>query len=155
MHRVDLLFDCGKPLNPAVDVGQCEGAFVQGLGLVLQEHVAFDATTGRNNSTSTWEYKIPSAACIPRVFNVSLLPDSTHPGGVLSSKAMGEPPLLLSASVMCAVRRAVDAARGALGRGWAGSELALPFGPREVAAGVGGVDVASALLQGGPQWRHV
>lgn len=145
MLRVDLLFDCGKPLNPAVDVGQCEGAFVQGLGLVLNEEIVFDATTGANHSTSTWEYKIPSAACIPRTFHVSLLPDSAHPAGVLSSKAMGEPPLLLSASVMCAVRRAVDAARGQLGRPAAGSELALPFGPREIAAGVGGVDVAAAL----------
>lgn len=146
MLRVDLLFDCGKPLNPAVDVGQCEGAFVQGLGLVLQEQVSFDPTTGANLSTSTWDYKIPTAACIPRTFRVALLPDSTHPAGVLSSKAMGEPPLLLSASVMCAVRRAVDAARKQLGRGAAGPSLALPFGPREVAAGVGGVDVAQHVL---------
>ncbi len=152
MERVDLLFDCGKPLNPAIDIGQCEGAFIQGMGLVLQEHIAFDPTTAANISTSTWEYKIPTAACIPRVFNVSLLKDSTHPGGVLSSKAMGEPPLLLSASVMCAIRRAVEAARAGLGdRQGDAVEWTVPLGPREIVAAIGGVDVAKAVIQSG-QW---
>lgn len=144
MERVDLLFDCGKPLNPAIDIGQCEGAFIQGMGLVLQEQIAFDPNTAANLSTSTWEYKIPTAACIPRVFNVGLLKNSAHPGGVLSSKAMGEPPLLLSASVMCAMRRAVDAARTQVGN--EGSvEWSLPLGPREIVRAIGEVDVAKSV----------
>lgn len=109
--RADILFDCGVSLNPAVDIGQVEGAFVQGIGYFLTEHIEIDQTTGRNLTNGTWEYKPPSQKDIPIVFNVGLLKDAPNPVGVLRSKASGEPPYALACSVFFAVKHAVMAAR--------------------------------------------
>ncbi|BDA48926.1 probable indole-3-acetaldehyde oxidase [Coccomyxa sp. Obi] len=70
--RADLLHDAGQSISPAVDMGQVEGAFVFGLGMMLQESVTYTAD-GQPTYDSTWDYKIPSAACIPRTFNIGLL----------------------------------------------------------------------------------
>jgi xanthine dehydrogenase/oxidase len=114
VERVDILYDCGISLNPAIDIGQVEGGFVQGMGLYLSEKLIYDAN-GRLTTNGTWEYKPPSSKDIPIDFRVSLLSDAPNPLGILSSKASGEPPMTLSASVFFAVRQAISVARKAAG----------------------------------------
>lgn len=108
--RSDLIYDCGQSLNPAVDLGQVEGAFVQGIGYFMSEEYVTNSD-GLVISDGTWTYKIPTVDTIPRQFNVELLNSGFHKNRVLSSKASGEPPLLLAASVHCATRNAIAAAR--------------------------------------------
>lgn len=108
--RSDLIYDCGQSLNPAVDLGQVEGAFVQGIGYFMSEEYVTNSD-GLIVSDGTWTYKIPTVDTIPKQFNVELLNSGFHKKRVLSSKASGEPPLLLAASVHCATREAIAAAR--------------------------------------------
>ncbi|CAN6203099.1 unnamed protein product [Urochloa humidicola] len=108
--RSDLIYDCGQSLNPAVDLGQVEGAFVQGIGYFMTEEYVTNLD-GLVISDGTWTYKIPTVDTIPKQFNVKLLNSGFHKKRVLSSKASGEPPLLLAASVHCATREAIRAAR--------------------------------------------
>ncbi|XP_062190776.1 indole-3-acetaldehyde oxidase-like [Phragmites australis] len=108
--RSDLLYDCGQSLNPAVDLGQVEGAFVQGIGYFMSEEYVTNSN-GLVVSDGTWTYKIPTVDTIPKQFNVELFNSGFHKKRVLSSKASGEPPLLLAASVHCATREAIRAAR--------------------------------------------
>ncbi|KAK3126805.1 hypothetical protein QOZ80_7AG0563100 [Eleusine coracana subsp. coracana] len=108
--RADLVYDCGKSLNPAVDLGQIEGSFIQGIGFFIYEEYLTD-NNGLMISNSTWDYKIPSVDTIPKQFNVELLNTGYHKKRVLSSKASGEPALVLASSVHCAVREAIQAAR--------------------------------------------
>lgn len=77
---------------------------MQGLGLMLTEDVKVDTETGKLLADSTWTYKVPSAETVPREINVYLLKNHPHPRGIMSSKATGEPPLLLSISALCAVQ---------------------------------------------------
>lgn len=116
----DIAYDMGMSLNPAIDVGQVEGAFVQGIGYVLTERLAFQPdgpNAGRLNSVNTWRYKIPAVTTIPLEMNTHLFPRSKVPfpldpmSGVLSSKEVGEPPLVLATSVFLALRNAVRASR--------------------------------------------
>ncbi|KAK9864227.1 hypothetical protein WJX84_007048 [Apatococcus fuscideae] len=109
--RSDILYDCGRSLNPAIDVGQVEGAFVMGIGVLATEEVEYDSQTGKLLQDSTWNYKIPSATCVPQQLNVAFLENSPNPLGVLSSKCVGEPPLMLSASCLSAFGMAVQAGR--------------------------------------------
>ncbi|VAI22982.1 unnamed protein product [Triticum turgidum subsp. durum] len=108
--RSDLVYDCGQSLNPAVDLGQVEGAFVQGVGFFTNEDYATNAD-GLVVNDGTWTYKIPTVDTIPKQFNVELINSARDQKRVLSSKASGEPPLLLGASVHCAMREAIRAAR--------------------------------------------
>ena len=108
--RADIVLDAGASLNPALDSGQIEGGYVQGLGLALSEAVRVNPRTGAC-ATSTWQYKVPTADSCPRALHVHLLPSAKHARGVLSSKAVGEPPLLLASTALCAVQAACDAAR--------------------------------------------
>lgn len=110
VNRCDVMLDAGASLNPALDCGQIEGGYVQGLGLALSEAVRVDPRTGAC-ATSTWQYKIPTADGVPRLLRVHLLPSARHGRGVLSSKAVGEPPLLLASTALCAIQAACDAAR--------------------------------------------
>jgi len=107
-------YDCGQSLNPAVDIGQIEGAFVMGLGYFLTEEVVH-SDTGELLSNGTWEYKPPCSHDIPIDFTVSLLKDAPNPLGVLRSKATGEPPYAIANSAFFAVKSAVAAARSELG----------------------------------------
>lgn len=117
--QADIIYDCGKSLNPAVDLGQVEGAFVQGIGFfMLEEYIT--NSDGLVVPEGTWKYKIPTVDTIPRQFNVELLNSGNHQKCVLSSKASGEPPLLLAASVHCATRVAIKEARKQL-RSWSSS----------------------------------
>ncbi|GJM96866.1 hypothetical protein PR202_ga13738 [Eleusine coracana subsp. coracana] len=108
--RSDLVYDCGQSLNPAVDLGQVEGAFVQGVGFYTNEEYATNSD-GLVIHDGTWTYKIPTVDTIPKQFNVELINSARDQKRVLSSKASGEPPLLLACSVHCAMREAIRAAR--------------------------------------------
>ncbi|XP_006658471.1 putative aldehyde oxidase-like protein [Oryza brachyantha] len=108
--RSDLIYDCGKSLNPAVDLGQIEGSFIQGIGFFIHEEHQTNSD-GLVISNSTWDYKIPSVDTIPKQFNAEVLNTGYHKHRVLSSKASGEPAVVLAASVHCALRGAIRAAR--------------------------------------------
>ncbi|KAL8255816.1 hypothetical protein R6Q59_030883 [Mikania micrantha] len=111
--QTDLIYDCGQSLNPAVDLGQIEGAFVQGIGFFMLEEYLTNSD-GMVVVDGTWTYKIPTIDTIPKQLNVQILNSGHHKKRVLSSKASGEPPLLLAASVHCATRAAIKEARNQL-----------------------------------------
>merc|ERR1712153_39291 len=90
-----MYYDCGKSLNPAIDIGQAEGAFVMGVGALLRENVLI-SKDGVLESDGTWEYKIPSNIDIPLDFEINFLDKAPFERGIMSSKAVGEPPLVLS-----------------------------------------------------------
>jgi len=108
--RADLVHDVGRTLNAAIDIGQVEGAFTQGLGLYTVEEVVF-ANNGSLFSKGPGLYKLPGFGDIPRDFRVHLLEDSEGPP-VMGSKAVGEPPLFLGSSAFFAAKDALYAARG-------------------------------------------
>lgn len=117
IKRADIIEDCGRSMNPYVDIGQVEGAFIMGLGFFTSEIVKFDASTGQKVSNGTWEYKPPTALDIPIDMRIILLPNALNPYGVLGSKATGEPPLCLSYAVVTALRSAITAFRAENGNG--------------------------------------
>ncbi|XP_052242919.1 uncharacterized protein LOC127852926 [Dreissena polymorpha] len=86
LTRVDVLFDCGQSANPALDVGQVEGAFVMGLGYWLTEQCRYDPDTGALLTNSTWEYKPPSSKDIPVDFRINLVKKNPNPAGILGAK---------------------------------------------------------------------
>jgi xanthine dehydrogenase/oxidase len=117
VDRIDILYDCGQPLNPEIDIGQAEGAFVQGIGFWLTEQIKYDPNTGKNLTNGTWEYKVPTTKDIPIDFRVRFLKDNTNPNvGFLGAKSIGEPPICLSLSVFHSIRHAIEAARYELGQ---------------------------------------
>jgi len=134
-----VMFDTGPSINPAIDLGQIEGAYVMGLGQMLLETTSYAPDTGKILTTNTWDYKVPTVYDIPDKFVVDLV-DLRNQGkdgawGVVlnttsgalgalgkpwkptkgnkayrSSKATGEPPMLFSSSALSAIRQAVEAA---------------------------------------------
>ncbi len=106
--RVDILHDVGDSLNPAIDRGQIEGAFVQGMGWLTGEELKWDAS-GRLLTHSASTYMIPSIGDAPATMHVTLLDGAAQPGVVHGSKAVGEPPLMLAISVREAIRDAIAA----------------------------------------------
>jgi xanthine dehydrogenase large subunit len=108
VERVDILHDVGRSLNPAIDKGQIEGAFIQGVGwLTAEELVWNDGGALATHAPST--YKIPTAADIPEVFNVWLVENSpNNEDTIYRSKAVGEPPFMLAFAVFQAIRDAVS-----------------------------------------------
>ncbi|XP_055348686.1 uncharacterized protein LOC129595643 [Paramacrobiotus metropolitanus] len=117
INRVDLLYDCGESMSPLVDVGQVEGAVIMGLGYLTSEEVLFDPKTGENLTYGTWKYKPPTTKDIPIDFRVAILQNAPNPSGVLRSKVVGEPPLLMTTSVIFALRNAVYAQLQEVGKG--------------------------------------
>ncbi|KAL8115469.1 hypothetical protein AgCh_022095 [Apium graveolens] len=107
--RNDIIYDCGQSLNPVVDLGQEIGFFMS------EEYLT--NLDGLVVADSTWTYKIPTIDTIPKQFNVEVLNSEHHKNRVLSSKASGEPPLVLAVSVHCATRAAIKEARKQL-RSW-------------------------------------
>jgi xanthine dehydrogenase large subunit len=105
--RVDILHDVGQSLNPAIDIGQIEGGFVQGMGwLTTEELVWHDNGALLSNNAAT--YKIPAISDVPEDFRVSLLPDDPNrEQTIYNSKAVGEPPLMLAISVWSAITDAI------------------------------------------------
>ncbi|XP_018423843.1 PREDICTED: xanthine dehydrogenase/oxidase [Nanorana parkeri] len=112
--RTDIVMDVGASLNPAIDIGQVEGAFVQGLGLFTLEELRYSAE-GNLYTRGPGMYKIPAFGDIPTEFNVSLLRDCPNNKAIYSSKAVGEPPLFLSASIFYAIKDAITSARAESG----------------------------------------
>ncbi|XP_041988453.1 xanthine dehydrogenase-like [Aricia agestis] len=108
--RTDIVMDIGESLNPAIDIGQIEGAFVQGYGFYTMEEILV-SPEGEVLSRGPGTYKIPTLSDIPKEFNVTLLKGAPNPRAVFSSKAVGEPPLFLSASVFFAIKEAIKYAR--------------------------------------------
>ncbi|WP_342358562.1 xanthine dehydrogenase molybdopterin binding subunit [Terrarubrum flagellatum] len=107
VERVDILHDVGKSLNPAVDKGQIEGGFVQGMGWLTMEELWWDAK-GRLRTHAPSTYKIPVASDRPRIFNVELMSDVVNREETIHrSKAVGEPPLMLGMSVLHALSDAI------------------------------------------------
>jgi xanthine dehydrogenase large subunit len=105
--RTDIVHDCGRSLNPAIDRGQIEGGFVQGMGWLTMEELWWD-DEGHLRTHAPSTYKIPGSRDIPADFRVHILEDSPNPvPTILRSKAVGEPPLMLAISVWLALRDAV------------------------------------------------
>ncbi len=104
--RVDVLHDVGHSLNPAVDIGQIEGGFVQGMGWLTTEELIYDAD-GRLRTHAPSTYKIPVASDVPADFRVALFPNANREEVIYRSKAVGEPPIMLANSVFCAIADAV------------------------------------------------
>ncbi len=108
--RADILHDAGTSLNPAVDIGQIEGGFIQGMGWLTTEELVWHPQSGKLTTHAPSTYKIPTANDCPPVFNVRLFDGPNHEDSIHRSKAVGEPPLLLPFSVFFAIRDAVSAA---------------------------------------------
>ncbi|PAM94663.1 xanthine dehydrogenase [Flavobacterium sp. IR1] len=118
----DIIYDMGWSMNPAIDIGQVEGAFVQGIGYLLTEKLVSEMdgpNKGRLNSTNTWRYKIPAVTTIPLEMNTFLFPRNEEsvknipedPNQIFSAKEVGEPPLVLANSVFFAIKDAIRASR--------------------------------------------
>ena len=115
--RSDLMVDVGSSINPAIDIGQIEGAFIQGVGWSTTEEMIWGdnehtwVRQGRLHSQGPGTYKIPAFDDIPQCFNVTLMDGISNPFAVHSSKAVGEPPFFLGCSVFFAIKEAIRAAR--------------------------------------------
>ena len=130
--RVDILHDTGTSLNPALDIGQVEGAYVQGAGWLTTEELVWDGRGDlRTHAPST--YKIPACSDRPRVFNVALWGQPNREDTVGKSKAVGEPPLMLGISALYALSDAV----AACGDGSVYPALDAPATAERVLAAVG------------------
>ena len=108
---VDILHDVGRSLNPAIDIGQIEGAFVQGLGWLTTEQLVW-TDKGHLSTHAPSTYKIPATGCVPEHFHVHLWDKPNFEDNVYASKAVGEPPFMLAISVWEAMRDAVAQAGG-------------------------------------------
>jgi len=121
MLSVDILMDLGASINPAIDVGQIEGAFMQGFGLFALEELVWGddghpwVKRGNLFTRGPGAYKIPSANDVPLDFHVWLESNQKNKFAVHSSKAVGEPPLFLGSSAFFAVKEAIYSARAAAG----------------------------------------
>jgi xanthine dehydrogenase large subunit len=110
--RADVLHDVGRSLNPAIDIGQVEGAFIQGMGWLTTEELKWHPTTGALLTHAPSTYKIPTANDCPVDFRVALFEADNVADSIHRSKAVGEPPLLLPFSVFFAIRDAVSSLGG-------------------------------------------
>jgi xanthine dehydrogenase large subunit len=106
--RVDILHDTGNSLNPALDLGQIEGAYVQGAGWLTTEELVWNAK-GHLTTHAPSTYKIPAVSDRPDVFNVTLWTDPNIEDTVGKSKAVGEPPFNLGISALMALSHAISA----------------------------------------------
>ena len=106
--RADVLHDVGTSLNPAVDIGQIEGAFIQGMGWLTMEELVWHPVSGMLTTHAPSTYKIPTANDCPSDFRVALFTRPNVHDSIHRSKAVGEPPLLLPFSVFFAIRDAIS-----------------------------------------------
>ncbi|MBT8409895.1 MAG: molybdopterin-dependent oxidoreductase, partial [Alphaproteobacteria bacterium] len=106
--RADILHDCGASLNPALDIGQIEGGYVQGAGWLTTEELVWD-DNGRLSTHAPSTYKIPACSDRPDIFNVALWDGQNAEDTIYRSKAVGEPPLMLGISAWLALSDAVSA----------------------------------------------
>ena len=114
VSRVDILHDVGKSLNPAIDIGQIEGGFVQGMGWLTTEELVWDSA-GRLRTHAPSTYKIPTASDVPADFRVALYEsDGNREDSIYRSKAVGEPPLMQAISVFSAISDAIASMKPAV-----------------------------------------
>lgn len=113
--KVDILHDVGHSINPAIDIGQIEGGFVQGMGWLTTEELVWN-DKGQLATHAPSTYKIPATGDIPAHFKVDLWPEPNREDNVLGSKAVGEPPFMLAISVYEALKDALAQARSQAGR---------------------------------------
>jgi xanthine dehydrogenase large subunit len=107
--RSDVLHDVGRSLNPAIDIGQIEGGFIQGMGWLTSEELVWHPRSGALLTHAPSTYKIPTANDAPAVWHTALFDNANVEDSIHRSKAVGEPPLLLAFSVFLALRDAVAA----------------------------------------------
>jgi xanthine dehydrogenase large subunit len=105
--RADILHDCGRSLNPAIDLGQIEGGYIQGLGWLTTEELVWDKS-GTLKTFAPSTYKIPCASDRPKVLNIELWDAPNRLDTVYNSKAVGEPPLILGISAWLAISNAIS-----------------------------------------------
>jgi xanthine dehydrogenase large subunit len=129
--RADILHDVGASLNPALDIGQIEGGYVQGAGWLTSEELVWDGD-GRLRTHAPSTYKIPACSDRPSEFNVALHRGENREATIHRSKAVGEPPLMLAISVLMALSDAV----AACGDGSLYPALEAPATPERVLAAV-------------------
>lgn len=135
--RVDILHDCGKSLNPAIDMGQIEGGFVQGMGWLTTEELWWNKS-GELGTHAPSTYKIPTSADVPADFRVTILESAKNSQKtIFRSKAVGEPPLMLGLSAFLAIRDAIAAT------GTSPPPLDAPATPEAVLRAVGATRTAS------------
>jgi xanthine dehydrogenase large subunit len=141
--RVDIIHDTGASLNPAVDIGQIEGGFVQGQGWMTMEELVWDQA-GRLRTHAPSTYKIPTSRDVPPIFNTHLLADAPNAKPtIFRSKAIGEPPFTLAISCFLAIQEAVAAAVG-----WpAALTLCAPATPEAILRALGGSKEGSAFCE--------
>jgi xanthine dehydrogenase large subunit len=133
--RVDILHDCGRSLNPALDLGQIEGGFVQGMGWLTSEELWWnEAGELKTHAPST--YKIPVCSDVPADFRVRLFESDNREDTIGRSKAVGEPPLMLALSVFHAIKDAVASVAGEATR------LCAPATPEAVLAALSAAPAA-------------
>ncbi len=130
--RADLLHDAGASLNPALDIGQIEGGYVQGAGWLTMEELVWDEK-GRLRTHAPSTYKIPAVSDRPAVFNVVLWDGANREDTIYRSKAVGEPPFMLGISALMAISDAV----AACGPGY--PALDAPATPERILAAIGRV----------------
>ncbi|MDH0864548.1 xanthine dehydrogenase molybdopterin binding subunit [Mitsuaria sp. GD03876] len=138
--RADVLHDVGQSLNPALDIGQVEGAFVQGQGWLTSEELVWHPQSGVLLTHAPSTYKIPTANDMPRDFRVALFDAPNAKDSIHRSKAVGEPPLLLPFSVLLAIKDAV----AACGPARCDPPLRVPATPEAVLEAVEAVETAKA-----------
>ena len=132
--RVDILHDCGESLNPAMDIGQVEGGFIQGVGWLTSEELCWNEA-GELTTHAPSTYKIPTCSDLPVDFRVQLLQNAANrEATIYRSKAVGEPPLMLGLAVFFAIRDAIATDEQPL------PDLQAPATPEAVLRAIDGVD---------------
>ena len=131
--RTDILHDAGKSLNPALDIGQIEGGFIQSVGWLTTEELVWDEK-GELKTHAPSTYKIPCASDRPKIFNVRLFDNLNLENTIYKSKAVGEPPFMLGISVFLAIRDAISAC----GKSW--PNLNAPATPENILKAIRYVD---------------
>jgi xanthine dehydrogenase large subunit len=139
--RADVLHDVGQSINPALDIGQVEGAFIQGMGWLTSEELWWHPQSGKLMTHAPSTYKIPTASDCPADFRVQLFKNQNVEDSIYRSKAVGEPPLLLPFSVFLAIRDAVSS----VGLNKVDPPLRAPATPEAILDAVDAVKAAGAV----------
>uniref|UniRef100_T1P8E3 Molybdopterin-binding domain of aldehyde dehydrogenase n=1 Tax=Musca domestica TaxID=7370 RepID=T1P8E3_MUSDO len=148
VKRVDILQDAGESLNPNVDIGQVEGAFIMGLGYWTSELCVTDKATGQLMTNRTWNYKPPGAKDIPIDFRIELLAKSPNQAGFMRSKATGEPSICLAINVTFALQQAIQSARDDAGLEKKWITLNAPMTPEYILLSAGtSVDMMTLSME--------